>query len=102
MPAWDPGIAVRARDAIGVTACVPSVPADISWLPESERAAAARDVNAELAGIVSAAPRRFDPGVLEMQRDVLITRRTAAGHLDAISHGNAFDLLPALARRITA
>ena len=59
MPAWDAEIAIAAMDSIGVTASVLSVPADISWLPDSDRAAAARDVNQELAAIVAAAPQRF-------------------------------------------
>jgi aminocarboxymuconate-semialdehyde decarboxylase len=59
MPAWDPEIAIATMDSIGVTASVLSVPADIGWLPASDRAAAARDVNEELAAIVAAAPQRF-------------------------------------------
>jgi predicted TIM-barrel fold metal-dependent hydrolase len=59
MPAWDPAIAVGIMDSLGVTASVLSVPADITWVPEAERPAAARDVNEELAGIVSSAPHRF-------------------------------------------
>ena len=59
MPDWDPAIAVGVMDSLGVTASVLSVPADITWVPEQQRAAAARDVNEELAGIVSSAPHRF-------------------------------------------
>ena len=59
MPDWDPAIAVGVMDSLGVTASVLSVPADITWVPEHQRAAAARDVNEELAGIVSSAPHRF-------------------------------------------
>ena len=59
MPAWTREIAVETMDSIGVTASVLSVPADVGWLPEHERAAAVRDVNDELAGIVAWAPQRF-------------------------------------------
>jgi predicted TIM-barrel fold metal-dependent hydrolase len=59
MPPWDADIAIAAMDSIGVTASVLSVPADIRWLPQSDRAAAARDVNDELAAIVASAPQRF-------------------------------------------
>src|SRR6185312_7012292 len=59
MPAWTREIAVETMDSIGVTASVLSVPADLGWLPEHERGAAARDVNDELAGIVARAPQRF-------------------------------------------